>query len=264
VKAKNAEALKANGMIKNLNADLAKVRADITKGRKGTCLGPSGNGLGNLAADACTKAGGTPNDAQSEFADADALMTKDSQMKPDASVIWVELGNAQLGEKKWSDATTSLQKAISLEQAAPKPNTEVLAGANNGLGEALANQNKVPDAVAAYDAAAKADPAKAGLYYSNETIVLGRTGQTDATVAAADKAIAADPTKPLPYYFKGQALIGKATIDDKTKKIIAPPGCAEAYQKYLELAPDGQFAGDAKNILGEMGQTVKSSYKAKK
>ncbi len=231
VKAKNAEALKANGVIKNLNADLATARAD--------------------------------NKAKN-FAEAEQLMTKDAALKPDAGVIWLELAVAQAGQKKWPDATTSYQKVISLETANPKPNPEVIAGANNGLGEALATQGKVDDATAAYEAAVKANPPGAGMYYTNETIILSRAGQPDATVVAADKAITADPTKPIPYYLKGQALINKATVDPKTQKIVAPPGCAEAYQKYLELAPDGQFAADAKNILGEMGQTVKSSFKAKK
>ncbi len=232
LKTKNAAALAANSVIKNLNADLATARAD---------------------------------NKSKNYAEADQLMTKDAQAKPDASVIWLELGTAQVGEKKFPDATTSLQKAISLEGANPKPNPELLGAANNELGEAMAGQNKSSDAAAAYDAGAKANPTQAGVYYTNETIILSRTGQNgDAVAAAADKAIAADPTRPVPYYLKGQALIAKATVDPKTQKITAPPGCAEAYQKYLELAPDGQFAGDAKNILTSMGQTVKTSYKAKK
>lgn len=232
VKAKNAEALKTNSVVKTLNADLATARND--------------------------------NKAKN-YSDADALMTKDSLAKPDASVIWLELGNAQVGEKKYPDAVTSLQKAIALETASPKPNAEIIGGANNSLGEAQAGQNKVPDATAAYDAAAKANPPQAGTYYTNETIILARSGQDgDAVTAAADKAIAADPNKPIPYYLKGQALIGKASVDPKTQKITAPPGCAEAYQKYLELAPDGQFAADATNILTGMGQTVKTSYHAGK
>jgi hypothetical protein len=88
--------------------------------------------------------------------------------------------------------------------------------------------------------------------------------QPDATAAAADKAIAADPKRPIPYYLKGQALINKAQVDPKTQKIVAPPGCAEAYEKYLELAPDGPFANEAKSVLAEMGSTVKSTYKATK
>jgi tetratricopeptide (TPR) repeat protein len=232
VKKQNADAMKNNSVVKNLNADLQKARDD---------------------------------DKAKNFADADQLMTKDTQAKPDASVLWLELGTAQLGEKKFPDATTSLQKAVALEAASPKPNAEIVGSANSGLGEALADQSKIPDATAAYDAAAKANPTGAGMYYTNETIVLSRSGQNgDAVAAAADKAIAADPSKPIPYYLKGQALIAKATVDPKTQKIVAPAGCAEAYQKYLDLAPDGQFAADAKNILTSMGATVKTTYRAKK
>ena len=171
---------------------------------------------------------------------------------------------AQSGLKKWDDAATSLKKAIDLDAASKKPNPEIEGAAGNALGEVLANQKKTADAQAAYEAAAKVNPTQASMYFQNETIVLSRLGDTDAIVAAADKAIAADPTKPIPYYLKGQALINKASVDSKTGKIVAPPGCAEAYQKYLELAPDGQFANDAKSVLTEMGQTVKTSYKAKK
>ena len=80
----------------------------------------------------------------------------------------------------------------------------------------------------------------------------------------AQEAQAADPNKPIPYYLKGKALINKASVDPKTNKIVAPPGCAESYEKYLELAPDGPFAADAKSVLAEMGTTVKGTYKAGK
>jgi tetratricopeptide (TPR) repeat protein len=166
--------------------------------------------------------------------------------------------------KKNSDAETSLKKAIELDAASKKPSPEIQAAANNSLGEVLANQGKVPDAQAAYDAAAKINPAQAGMYYGNEAIIMSRAGQPDGTVAAADKAIAADPNKPIPYYLKGQALINKASVDPKTGKIQAPPGTAEAYQKYLELDPNGPFANEVKGVLQEMGETIKSSYKAPK
>ena len=231
LKTKNAEALKENSVIKNLNADLQKARED---------------------------------NKNKNFAEAESLMQKDTQAKPDAAVLWLELGAAQAGEKKNSDAETSLKKAIELDSQSKKPSPEIEAAANNALGEVLANEGKVPDSQAAYDAAAKINPAQAGMYYGNEAIIMSRAGQPDGTVAAADKAIAADPTKPIPYYLKGQALINKATVDPKTGKIQAPPGTAEAYQKYLELAPDGQFAAEVKGVLTEMGETIKSSYKAPK
>lgn len=231
LKAKNAEALKENSVIKNLNADLAKARED--------------------------------NKAKN-YAEAESIMQRDTQAKPDAAVLWLELGTAQAGEKKNSDAETSLKKVIELNAASKKPVPELDAAANNSLGEVYANEGKVPEAAAAYDAAAKINPTQAGMYYANEAIIMNRAGQADGTVAAADKAIAADPNKPIPYYLKGQALLNKATVDPKTGKIVAPPGTVEAYEKYLELAPDGQFAPDVKQVLTEMGQTIKSSYKAGK
>ena len=229
VKAKNAEVSKENVQIKNLNADLTKARAD--------------------------------NESKN-YADADALMTRDTLARPDEALLWVELGKAQYGEKKLDDAITSLKKAITLDAALKKPRPDVEASAYDTLGEILAVQGKIPDSQAAYESAVKLDPKNAAMYYGNETIMMDRAGNIDATVAAADKAIAADPTKPIPYYLKGKALINRATVDPKTQKIVAPPGCAEAYQKYLELAPNGQFAADAKAVLAEMGTTVESKYRA--
>lgn len=230
LRAKNASILKENSVVKNLNANLNKARDD--------------------------------NKAKN-YAEAETLMLQSTAAKPDAAVLWLELGVAQSGLKKYDDAATSLKKSIELDAASKKPDPNIQGAAGNALGEVLANQKKGADSQAAYEAAAKVNPTQAGMYYQNETIVLSRLGDSDATVAAADKAIAADPTKPIPYYLKGQALINKATVD-KAGKIVAPPGCAEAYQKYLELAPDGQFANDAKSVLAEMGQTIKASYKAKK
>ena len=83
-------------------------------------------------------------------------------------------------------------------------------------------------------------------------------------MAAADKAIAVDPTQPVLYYLKGNGLVGKTTMDSKTNKLSAPPGCLEAYQKYLELAPDGPYSKEVKDILAGFNQTVDTSYKASK
>jgi tetratricopeptide (TPR) repeat protein len=201
--------------------------------------------------------------AAKKYDDAATAMTQATAIKPDAAVLWLELGIAQTGQKKYDDATTSLKKALDLDTNSKKPNPEVEAADNNALGEVYANTNKIPDATASYDAAAKLQPANAGMFYTNETIVLSRAGQTDATIAAADKAIAADPTKAIPYYLKGQALISKATVDPKTNKIVAPPGTAEAYNKYLELAPNGPMAPEAKSILAEIGEKVNTTYKKK-
>jgi tetratricopeptide (TPR) repeat protein len=228
---KNAATLKENAKIKNLNGDLHEARSD---------------------------------DAAGNFAAAAALMRKDVSIMPDASVLWVELGIAQRGEKDWADAVTSLQKGITLDKASKKPHPDLLGSAGNSLGEALANLGKYAEAQAAYTAAAQDNPPGAAMYYTNDAIMMDRFGQIDATVAAADQAIAVNPDDAIAYYLKGKALINKATVDPKTQKILAPPGCLEAYQKYLELAPNGQFAADAKSIIQEMGQAQSTTYNAGK
>lgn len=228
---KNAEVLSANAVIKNLNADLATAR--------------------------------TANHDK-KYDEADALMTKDVAAKPDATLLWYELGLAQLGEKKYDDATTSLQKVLTLDAAAKKPSPELQGGAHSALGEVYARSNKPTDAQNEYDLAAKTNPPKAGFYLTNEAVVFSQVGNADAQAAAADKAIVADPKNPILYYLKGQALAGKITVDAKSGAYIVPPGCIEAYQKYLELAPTGQFAAEAKAIIDETNTKVKSTYKAPK
>jgi tetratricopeptide (TPR) repeat protein len=230
-KKKNAEVNQANQSISKLNDQLKQARAD---------------------------------NAAKKYDDAAGLMQQAVVTKPDAAVLWMELGIAQTGQKKYDDAAVSLKKSLDLDIASKKVSPEIEATANSTLGEVYASTNKIPDAAAAYDAAAKLQPANAAMFYSNESIVLDRAGQTDATIAAADKAIAADPTKPVPYYLKGKALISKATVDPKTQKVVAPPGTADAYNKYLELAPNGPMAPDAKAILAEIGEKVNTKYSAGK
>ncbi len=252
-KKKNAEAAAANSKIADLNKSLLQARAD-------------------------TKAG--------NFDPAISSMTQATSQKPDEAILWVALGDAQLGKgdaatkaakaagkpatdptiaQNFSDAASSYKKAIDANTASKKPNPETGAAAENQLGQALAKSGDTKGASDAYDAAAKADPTKAGQYLFNEAATLYNAGKTDDAAVAADKAIAADPNRAISYYIKGQALIGKATVDSKTNKITAPPGCVEAYQRFLELAPpDDPHAEEVKSILTGIGAPVKSSYKAGK
>ncbi|MGO4214389.1 hypothetical protein AB4043_26665 [Terriglobus sp. YAF25] len=134
----------------------------------------------------------------------------------------------------------------------------------SNLGAALAKSGKVDEANAAYEDAAKTNPAKAKTYYFNAAATFYNGQQLEAAAAAADKSIAADPNQAMAYYIKGQALIPKATVDSKTNKITAPPGTVEAYQQYLELDPNGAHAEEVKGILTGIGAEIKSSYKAGK
>jgi hypothetical protein len=44
-------------------------------------------------------------------------------------------------------------------------------------------------------------------------------------------------------------------------KVTPVPGTADAFQKYLQLKPDGPFADSAKSMLASLGSTIDTSYK---
>jgi tetratricopeptide (TPR) repeat protein len=184
------------------------------------------------------------------------LMTKDTAAMSDQSILWTDLGRGELGLKNYDDAETHFKKAVTVETASKKPKQDLIAVSDAGLGEVYARQGKITEATAAYDDAVKADPSRAGLNLRNEAIIYFQLGNAAAQIAAADKAIAVDPTAPIPYYIKGQGLIQSATVDAKTQRIVLPPGCEEAYKKYLELAPKGQYAAEVQSILDQAAKPI--------
>jgi tetratricopeptide (TPR) repeat protein len=261
LKKHNAEAMKANDVIKNLNADLKTAGQDIKDADAAHATAVSTLGAAAVKADIDAKEAEIKT---AKYTEVETLMTRDTQAKGDASILWAELGQAQAGLKKYDDAITSYKKALEVDTASKKPNLVIQGLADSGLGEIYARTNKIQEANDAYDAAAKVNPTSAGFYLKNEAVIFFQTNQADAQVAAADKALAVDPNQPVLYYLKGNGLVQKTTMDPKTNKLVAPPGCMEAYQKYLQLAPDGPYAAEVKGILAGFNQTVDTTYKAPK
>jgi tetratricopeptide (TPR) repeat protein len=259
LKKQNAEAMKSNTVINQLNADLKVVNQDKKEIDGATAAATQALGATASKTDIAAK---VAEIRTAKYTDIESLMTKDTGIKPDEALLWVNLGYGQAGLKKYDDAITSYKKAIDLETAAKKPRPQVIGIANAGLGEIYARTGKVPEANAAYDAAVKADPANAALNLRNEAIIFFQEGNSAAQVAAADEAIKVDPNQAILYYIKGQGLIQNATVDPKTSRIVLPPDCTAAYQKYLDLAPTGQFATEVAGILQQAGEKVSSSYKA--
>jgi tetratricopeptide (TPR) repeat protein len=189
-----------------------------------------------------------------------ALMTQATQTDPSHDILWARLADLELTSGKKS--TDSAERKASFAKAAEDYKKAIAikpAGAYyNNLGDALARSGDTQGAIQAYGDAVKADPAGAGLYYFNEGATLTNVGKADEAIEAFDKAIQADPSRAESYYWKGVNLMGKATL--KGNKMEAPPGTAEAFNKYLELQPTGQFADPAKQMLASIGATVETSF----
>jgi tetratricopeptide (TPR) repeat protein len=250
LKKANAQALQANVLINQLNADLKVVNQDKKDVDNATALATQALGANASKTDLANK---ITEIRTAKYTDIVSLSTKDTGLKPDEALLWNQLGYGQAGLKHYDDAITAYKKAVDLETVAKKPRMPVIGQAQAGLGECYARTGKVPEANAAFDAAAKADPGNAQLYLKNQAIIFFQEGNATAQSAAADDAIKADPNPNDPnlailYYIKGQGLIMNATVDAKGHYVL-PPDCMAAYKKYLELAPKGQFAADVTGIL---------------
>ncbi len=179
-----------------------------------------------------------------------AILQPAAQSAPEQDLVWAYLGDAQRGAKKYSDAVESYQKALAIKPTSGPYMAQ--------LADAYAKSGQTDKAVQEYAAAAAADPTNAGPYYYNEGAVLTNTGKVDEAIAAFDKAIQIDPNRADAYYWKGVDLIGKATMKDN--KMVAPEGTAEAFNKYLELQPNGKYADASKQMLATIGASVQTSY----
>jgi predicted Zn-dependent protease len=261
LKKQNQEAIKANQVINSLNADLRVVNQDIKDAENARAQAVQE--LGATATRDAVEAKAT-DIRNAKYNEIETLMTKDTGLMPDQSILWTNLARADVGLKKYDEAETNYKKSLALETAAKKPKPEVIGVADAGLGEVYARQGKVPEANAAFDAAAKADPTRASFHLRNEAVIFFQERNADAQVKAADAALAIDPNQAILYYIKGQGLIQQATIDPKTNRIVLPPDCTEAYQRYLALAPTGPYAAEVKGILDQAGEKINSNYKAPK
>jgi tetratricopeptide (TPR) repeat protein len=232
-----------------------------------------------------------------DYDKAIALMDEAVQMAPNEDLVWFRRGAIYLDSakaqtdlaektKRNTAAYADLQKAVDLKKNAMASSAQAptagkppasggtadnikMAAYYDDLGIAAGKIGKTQESVNAYNQAAELDPANAAHYYLNLGILLtnanmkGDPEVTKQAVEAFSKAIAADPKNADAYYFKGSNLIGLAKTDS-SNKVIAPEGTAEAFQKYLELQPNGPHAAEAKSMLALVGSTLETTYGAKK
>lgn len=199
------------------------------------------------------------------YDEAVRVMTQATQIDATHDLLWAQLGDAYLGAGRhtqdkaaahddYQQAVSAYKKAIAI-----KP----VGAYYNNLGEAYAKLGQTEDAIPQYQLAAQKDPPGAARYYFNLGAILTNTGHTDEANNAFDKVIAANPDFAEAYYQKAVNLLGKATVDEKTGVMKAPPEVASDLNKYLDLTPTGPNAESAKALLASLGEKIETSYGSK-
>jgi tetratricopeptide (TPR) repeat protein len=177
------------------------------------------------------------------------------------AVVWANLGQAYDGAGKYDDAANAYQKAIDLKPAPEYYANLGTATANAGASQTDPNvlQQKVATANGACDKVASLDSTPAGALtaarcWKNLGIVLNNKGDFKDAVPALQKATQADAKDAQSWYLMGNSytgMIDAKQTGDKTIFII-PPGTAEAYQKVIEIDPNGPYAALSKMALDQL------------
>ncbi|MBI4874140.1 MAG: carboxypeptidase regulatory-like domain-containing protein [Acidobacteria bacterium] len=197
-----------------------------------------------------------------QFDAAVESFAKASEMDPKQHVVWAQLAEAYVGlgtTKTGAEQDAIMAKGLEAYGKAMelKPDD---AGYHNNYALALAKAKKFPEAQAELTKAAQIDPPNAGRYFYNLGAVLVNIGQLEPAGEAFKKAIETDPNYADAQYQYGVYLISKATTTPDGR-ITPLEGTKEAFQKYLQLKPDGPFAESAKGMLASFDAAVQTEYR---
>jgi hypothetical protein len=158
------------------------------------------------------------------------------------------LGDAYDTMGKYDEEAQALKKAAEINPPA--------AGYYNNLGNALAKAGKIDEAKAAYLKSGELDPANAAQAYRNFGAVLYNAGglANPAIVDILKKATDGDPKNAQGWFLYGAALAANMQTKQEGEKIIFTllPGTVEAYEKCIELDPNGPLATLARQGLEEL------------
>jgi len=181
--------------------------------------------------------------AVKEFQEASkSLVEKD----PNTHLVWFKLGEAYDTGGRNDEAAQAYQQAIAAKGDVP--------GYYNNLGNVLARAGKIDDAKAAYTKSAELDPPNAATAWRNFGISLYNANRLGDAVEPLQKSADLDPKNPQTWYLLGASLVYKMTtkkVGDKEVVQFAP-GTIEAYQKAVELDPNGTWGQQAKQGLEQL------------
>lgn len=173
-----------------------------------------------------------------------------AEIDPEQYAVYANLGRAYA-------AVNQSEKAIEAYQRALELNPEE-AGVYNNLGQVYVNLRRFDEARQAFEKAAELSPADAATFYFNLGVTFYNANQLPAAIEPLRKATEVDPDRADAHYLLGVCLLSTAEskIEADEIKMLLKPGTRESFERYLELAPNGKFAEQAKANLQAIAATV--------
>ncbi len=187
-----------------------------------------------------------------------------AEIDAEQDVIWGNMAEALAGlvstktgaerDQVGEEAIKAYRQAIALK---PDP------AYHNNLGLLLVRLERIEEGSAELETAAQLAPENAGTYYFNLGAVMVNTGNTDGAISAFTKATEVQPDFANAYYQLATALVGTATMQEDGS-VIPAPGTVEAYQKYIDLEPQGPYAGSAQAMVQSLSGKLETTFEQPK
>ncbi len=177
----------------------------------------------------------------------EAAKTAAGEKDTNLNLILARLGDAYDAAGRSEDAANAYKQAIEL-----KP----MAAYYNNLGGIYGRAGKIAEAMAAFQKSAELDPQNAAQAYRNGGITLYNAGKMKEAVEPLKRATELDPKSAQAWYLLAAALVGSMDYKQVGTKleVIVQPGTVEAYQKAVELDPNGPYGQQAKQGLEALQQ----------
>jgi len=201
--------------------------------------------------------------ASKQFDQALEEFQRAAELDPSQHVIFANLAESYKNLKKYDEAITNYNKALELLSQNPKADPQTIASYHMNMGIIYGTAGKTEEASTEMKKCAELNPTNASQAYYNLGAILVNSGKSADAVEAFKKSVEANPKNADAQYQLGISLTGLATVTPDGKTIPAP-GTVEAFQKYLEIAPDGRFAAQAKGMIEALSTTVETKFKAEK
>lgn len=201
--------------------------------------------------------------SQSAITEFEAAKSSATENDTNLHIVMFNLGQAYDLGGRYDEAVAAYTKAIELKGD--------IAGYYPPYGTALAKAGKVSEAMAACEKVGTlpgvADGAQmSSMCYGNVGITLMNAAKMKDAIEPFKKATQIDPKNANYWMFLGRSLLNamEYKIEGGEMKMIPQPGTAEAFQKYLELAPEGPYADEAKGGLTAIGTPIPTKLSTKK
>lgn len=155
---------------------------------------------------------GQANAQKKEYAKSEEAFKKALELKPDYADAYNGLATIYNAQKKFTEAAEASQKAAELAAAA--------AGAAGATGGGGGNVN--------------------ALY--NQGVIAWNAGKAEDAKAKFEEALKADPNHAASHYQLGMCLVNLNKLSEAVSE----------FDTYLKLAPDGEYAAQAKALLATL------------